>query len=228
MYRKYRAGELPDIQIKHSELIVPLQALSQLDSQIAQKLFGTIFSAVISNLPNKLSDEPMEKALEEIQEALEVMMKSTTNYNPSFISAIQDICFKNKEFKLDAQVIASNSVISMQQPIGILLLEKQLLTNTSINLGPRNKRSRGFNNRTEDIGTWLELAKVYESISDYDFLRSIFSCYVSKVDFTKDALVAETRNDFETALCLYRQVKLVLFVVIVGFKKVRFQVNSFV
>ena len=207
MYRKYRAGELPDIQIKHSELIVPLQALSQLDSQIAQKLFGTIFSAIISNLPNKLSDEPMEKALAEIQEALEVMMKSTTNYNPSFISAIENLCYKNKEFKLDAQIIASNSVISMQQPIGILLLEKQLLTNTSINLGPRNKRSRGFNNRADDIGTWLELAKVYESISDYDFLRSIFSCYVSEVEFTKDALAAETRNDFETALSLYRKVK---------------------
>ncbi len=29
MYRQYRSGELPDVQIKHSELIRPLQALSQ-------------------------------------------------------------------------------------------------------------------------------------------------------------------------------------------------------
>ena len=29
MYRKYRDGELPDIQIKHSEIIRPLQALAQ-------------------------------------------------------------------------------------------------------------------------------------------------------------------------------------------------------
>ena len=29
MYRKYRVGELPDIQIKHSELIRPFQALAQ-------------------------------------------------------------------------------------------------------------------------------------------------------------------------------------------------------
>ena len=29
MYRKYRAGDLPDIQIKHSELIAPLQAVAQ-------------------------------------------------------------------------------------------------------------------------------------------------------------------------------------------------------
>lgn len=39
MYRKYRAGELPDIQIKHSELIVPLQAAAQCDSVIARQLF---------------------------------------------------------------------------------------------------------------------------------------------------------------------------------------------
>ena len=29
MYRKYRDGDLPDIQIKFSELIRPLQALAQ-------------------------------------------------------------------------------------------------------------------------------------------------------------------------------------------------------
>ena len=29
MYRQYRVGELPDIQIKHSELIRPFQALAQ-------------------------------------------------------------------------------------------------------------------------------------------------------------------------------------------------------
>ena len=39
MYRKYRKGELPDIQIKHSELIVPLQAAAQCDPIIARELF---------------------------------------------------------------------------------------------------------------------------------------------------------------------------------------------
>ena len=29
LYRKYRKGELPDIQIKHAELIRPFQALAQ-------------------------------------------------------------------------------------------------------------------------------------------------------------------------------------------------------
>ena len=33
MYRKYREGELPDIQIKYSEIIRPLQALAQVSTQ---------------------------------------------------------------------------------------------------------------------------------------------------------------------------------------------------
>ena len=42
MYRKYRLGELPDIQIKHSELIVPLQAAAQHDPILGRQLFEVI------------------------------------------------------------------------------------------------------------------------------------------------------------------------------------------
>ena len=62
---------------------------------------------------------------------------------------------------------------------------------------------------------WMELAKMYESIKDYDFLRSIFSSQVSAVDMTRDALAYEARNDYESALSLYRKVCLFTFL---GFK----------
>lgn len=32
LYRKYRLGDLPDIQIKHSSLIAPLQAVAQVSA----------------------------------------------------------------------------------------------------------------------------------------------------------------------------------------------------
>ena len=48
MYRKYRVGELPDIQIKCSELIVPLQAAAQCDSIISRQLFTVkIFLSIL-------------------------------------------------------------------------------------------------------------------------------------------------------------------------------------
>lgn len=43
-------GELPDIQIKHKELIVPLQVLSQKDVEISRMLFTTLFVSVFKNV----------------------------------------------------------------------------------------------------------------------------------------------------------------------------------
>ena len=43
-YRKYRIGDFPDIQIKYSEIIAPIQALAQRDSQIAMMLFESLFA----------------------------------------------------------------------------------------------------------------------------------------------------------------------------------------
>jgi DNA-dependent protein kinase catalytic subunit len=45
-YRSYRIGDFPDIQIKFSEVIAPLQALAQRDSQVAMILFESIFAFV--------------------------------------------------------------------------------------------------------------------------------------------------------------------------------------
>jgi DNA-dependent protein kinase catalytic subunit len=43
-YRRYRIGDFPDIQIKFSELIAPLQAIAQRDSQVAMILFDSLFA----------------------------------------------------------------------------------------------------------------------------------------------------------------------------------------
>ena len=84
MYRKYRVGELPDIQIKHSELIVPLQALAQLDSKTGMKLFSSLLNAVISKLPDKLDDTSVERVHGDLQEALDTMLRSSTVNDPCF------------------------------------------------------------------------------------------------------------------------------------------------
>ncbi|CAM9393405.1 unnamed protein product, partial [Phaeothamnion confervicola] len=46
LYRKYRDGELPDIQIPRSDLIRPLQHLATQDGQMARQTFALLFGAV--------------------------------------------------------------------------------------------------------------------------------------------------------------------------------------
>ena len=43
IYRKYRDGELPDIQIELGDVLRPLQHLSMLDGGIARDVFVQIF-----------------------------------------------------------------------------------------------------------------------------------------------------------------------------------------
>lgn len=49
--RRYRSGELPDIQIKHRELLLPLQAL-HLDPVFASMLFNMLFKAIYTHIAN--------------------------------------------------------------------------------------------------------------------------------------------------------------------------------
>lgn len=47
LYRSYRTGELPDIQIPHKGVITPLAALAQLDSSFTRILTSEIVNAII-------------------------------------------------------------------------------------------------------------------------------------------------------------------------------------
>jgi hypothetical protein len=49
---------------------------------------------------------------------------------------------------------------------------------------------------------------LYKSIEDFDVLRGIFSSHIGTQVVTKEALEAEGRGDFTTALKLYSQVRI--------------------
>eukprot|EP00794_Sanderia_malayensis_P010266 gene10266-11321_t len=204
MYRNYRQGELPDIQIKHSELIVPLQALAQHDSVLARRLFGVLLDAVISELPAKLSEDVMKKACADIQTALDTMVNSSVAFHPPFVYAIEDACVRQKSLKLDPASVTTACCTSLQQPIGIVLLEKQIIQNCD--LGPRASKHSG--QLSDDVMTWIETAKLYKSIELYDFVHCIFSEQVTKQEKTRLALEAEGRNDYHQALKLYNQLSI--------------------
>lgn len=100
MYRKYREGELPDVQIKYSELIRPLQALAQVlptallvsyqclvwcpqhDSNIARILFASLYEAI-------LEEGSRDSTLTSVQHALSSVMDTTRQFYPPFIGCLQ-------------------------------------------------------------------------------------------------------------------------------------------
>ena len=50
LYRKYRTGELPDIQINYKDVLLPLMALIKGDTTIATEIFVEVFSEIYKPL----------------------------------------------------------------------------------------------------------------------------------------------------------------------------------
>ncbi len=50
LFRKYRVGELPDIQINHKDILLPLMALIKADNTVATEIFVEVFSEIYKAL----------------------------------------------------------------------------------------------------------------------------------------------------------------------------------
>ncbi|XP_019852740.1 PREDICTED: DNA-dependent protein kinase catalytic subunit [Amphimedon queenslandica] len=202
MYRKYRMGELPDIQIKHSELIRPLQALAQNDSGLARLLFCSLFNSIFSQLDHLLTEEDAAATKGVIEGNINTILDCSTQYYPPFIGSLQDICYYENSLKIKPPSITTSSLASKQEFTGIMLLEKQLLLNVDSSKSAKRSRTNKSNEVTE---TWIELARLYKSLEDYDVLHGIFTNLDDTKDVTRKALEAEERGDYLTALNLYKK-----------------------
>lgn len=88
MYRKYRAGDLPDIQINYSYIIAPLQALAQRDQTVARLLFSSLVKSIIARVETDKSDEEKMEVLNRMNDALGTMLTTSVQYCPPFIAAL--------------------------------------------------------------------------------------------------------------------------------------------
>uniref|UniRef100_F6W6L3 DNA-dependent protein kinase catalytic subunit n=1 Tax=Monodelphis domestica TaxID=13616 RepID=F6W6L3_MONDO len=175
LYRSYRQGDLPDIQIEYSSLINPLQAVAQRDPALAKQLFGSLFTGILKEVDKSRSSSEKRGVTDKLLLDLNYFLSSTMLFFPPFISCIQEMSYQHSELlSLDSSTVSTSCLASLQQPVGILLLEKALIHLTPAE-EPPSKRMRGKPQLSPDVIKWIELAKLYRSIGEYDVLRGIFS-----------------------------------------------------
>ena len=158
----------------------------------------------MNELPKGFGEDTVTKLQGDIQDAINAMMNESIIFYPPFVYALEDACFRNEKLKLDANILAVASKASVQYPVGIVLLERQLLSDAPAEL-PSKKRRTAFA-QNDDVQVWFELAKLYKSIDKYDFVHTIFRSQITRQVETRLALEAEERNDYAKALKLYNQV----------------------
>lgn len=177
----------------------------QRDSTFAKQLFSVLFRGVFSQIEEKLSEREARNVTSDVKTAVNNMISSTTQFFPPFISSLQDICYHEQKLSIDPTSVSTACLTSLQQPIGIMLLEKQLLQSEDDGQS-RHKRARSTVSPPSEVTTtWIELSKLYRSLGDYDVLRGIFTGHIGTKPITQEALEAEARGDFSQALKLYNE-----------------------
>ncbi|XP_023586416.1 DNA-dependent protein kinase catalytic subunit isoform X2 [Trichechus manatus latirostris] len=204
LYRSYRQGDLPDIQIKHSSLITPLQAVAQRDPIIAKQLFVSLFSGILKEIDKFKTMSEKNSITQKLLQDFNHFLNTTFYFFPPFVSCIQEVSCQHPDLLgLDPALVSAGCLASLQQPVGILLLEEALLHLEPPE--PLAKRARGAPRPSPEVLRWIQLAKLYRSIGEYDVLRGIFSSEIGTKQVTQDALLAEARNDYSEAAKQYNE-----------------------
>ncbi|KAI8906218.1 hypothetical protein DFJ77DRAFT_504568 [Powellomyces hirtus] len=203
--RKYRAGELPDIEIKTKEIIDPLQILASRDPDIAQQLLSALITSMYNRVDNysAMNEEQAVTFKTTVETSLQKILGTSVDFSPSVIAATLRAMYQTSAEGCSSQLISRASERSSNSQMGILLLEKCVDEPRA----PAAKRVRtgrgpGTNPSTE---TWLHLSRLYKSVKNMDVYRAVIEHHISSIPPLKDALTAESSKQYELALIKYRE-----------------------
>ncbi|XP_071815133.1 DNA-dependent protein kinase catalytic subunit-like [Apostichopus japonicus] len=206
LYRSYRVGDLPDIQIKYMDLIAPLQAVAQKDAALARMLFSSIFGGIFVQIGEKKTEREAEELVKNINQYLNQMLSSSSQFFPHFISCIQEIALcHSKEISLDPVTVTVTSLTSKQIHLGIRVLEEMLIKKSWEEERATKRSKTSHRETTREISTWIELARLYKDLGQFDVLQGIFGKHIDSHEITHTALQAEARGDYAAAVKLYNQ-----------------------
>jgi DNA-dependent protein kinase catalytic subunit len=199
IYRKYRSGELPDIQIPMKDIISPMQALYS-DPVFSKSLFILLFESIYLE---SLSDA--QKL--EINSSLKDLVQGT-NYSTNFLSCIFSVCMICEGLNISPKIIGDGALFSNAYHSGILLLEHQLSTRPySESHAEGSKKHRKLQGTQDihhgyDISIGSEMARLYRELDENDLMMGLYEKFCM-FDYTKFAISAALEGDFVSSLSNY-------------------------
>ncbi|KAG0254733.1 hypothetical protein BG011_005543 [Mortierella polycephala] len=202
--RKYRDGDLPDIQIKYSDIIRPLQSLAEMDVDICRMLFSKLVTGLMTQVESHVDSEEEAHSLKEglVSDFKQILEKSTALYTP-FIGSILRICHDYGDAEIPVQLVSKVAIRSSNQHLGIILIEKQIQHLDIKERPSKRQKTNDSGNVDPKRRSWIELARIYKSVDEKDVFKSIYESKIATTNFTKEAIEAEVLGDYDSAFKIY-------------------------
>ncbi|EAL66880.2 DNA-dependent protein kinase subunit [Dictyostelium discoideum AX4] len=199
MIRKYRVGELPDIQIKLQDIIKPLQLLCQRDSTIGVNVFSSLFTALYKNTP-KESIRTFQCNIKKLIDSIVERCK----FNSTLVSSILNISEKNLEFSPEFSKIKDISLNSNNHPMAIILCEKLILSLQNTTKASTTNQAQKLQQQQQLNQGWDSLRELYKSLKEDDIIMGLIEKQMGgDIPYTKKALEFELKGDWVNVLKVY-------------------------
>lgn len=203
MMRKYREGELPDIEIKPTDILKPLNILVQHDQVIARYAFYELVNLILKGT----SDGDL---INEITSAIVTILEGSHCTNPSFVSVMHDVLRivlrkSGGIISIPPQVVAVSAERSGAFHTGILLLEDTISALSVMRKQQEREEKSGGHEKaspTKDIyeQCWSQLAQLYMKAGELDVVKGIYEKNFSKQPQTVRAFEYELTGRYDRAL----------------------------
>lgn len=200
--------QLPDIQIKHSELLQPLQGLAQRDAQLARMVVESLFKGVLQELNSVLSEREASRMRDGYNGAIVALLDKTRQGHTPFVATLHNLLRSCDPTKAKPMAVSLTSTASHSFHTGALLLESALMASEEQQhaTAPAAKRSktRGQGLNADEVDRWIHLGRLFKELGDYDTLHGIFSSETSSSD-TQRAARLEAGGRVDEAAAVYKE-----------------------
>jgi DNA-dependent protein kinase catalytic subunit len=201
LLRRYRTGEVPDIEIKHSELIQPLLNL-QSEPQIAvitlMMLYESFFGVLVDSKLLKKDEVVAFKT--NLRNGIFQLLQASPCVSTDFVTVLQRMCVllepDIKELTaFPVQLITDTALRSQSSATAVLLLEQHL---------PRCEPRTKKDDSTRQSLVLSQLARLYSTLGDSDMVLGVYERACTQT-ITKEAIALTYQQDFSAALNRFEQ-----------------------
>ncbi|TRY70547.1 hypothetical protein TCAL_02828, partial [Tigriopus californicus] len=198
LVRKYRTGELPDIQISAGDIIKAINNLAKRDEQMSRYILCSVIKAiVVAGAPDTFTHS-LKSALVDILSHIQLEDRFLTSAILELVSTLNPSEIPIAQVSLIARSLHLES-------LGILTLENQL--NLRDHHPPARKKNRQMEVAfsQDDLNIYVKLMELYRSLAQEDSVRGIGAQFFSEQKLFSQALDHESLLHYEPASQIYDQ-----------------------